>query len=144
MHFPVSLDIQPSRRLRAAFVFVHLIAAVALLLMLPVWWNALAILGVLASAAKCWTHRPGARVTLCADGSLEWIVEDGNFVPAEILGNSTCFSHMVILRVKLTGEKRCRSLVLLADSLSDQEFRRLQIWLRWVVPFKPVAGGGPA
>jgi hypothetical protein len=143
MYFPANLDIQPSRRLRAALVFFHLAAFLSLILILPEWWATAAALAMLASAMQCWRNLSGVvRLSLGADGRVEWNFEDGRRTPGEVLGDSTCFPGLAVLRIVLAGEKRCRNLILLGDSFSDHEFRRLRIWLRWVAPFRSGQGDG--
>jgi hypothetical protein len=59
--------------------------------------------------------------------------------PSQLAGG-TVFSWLVVLRIRLEGPERGRTKVLiaLADSLSPNDFRRLQVWLRWVLPVRSV------
>ena len=111
MRFPVTLDIQPSRRLRAAFVFVHLMAFFGLAGVLPVWsLGIVAPLLALSSWRACVAIR-GVRLTLGSDGRVEWHPSAKASQAGEILADSTVFSWLTVLRVRLDGEQQVRSIV---------------------------------
>lgn len=142
MRFPVTLDIQPSRRLRAAFVFVHLMAFFGLAGVLPVWsLGIVAPLLALSSWRACVAIR-GVRLTLGSDGRVEWHPSAKASQAGEILTDSTVFGWLTVLRVRLDGEQQVRSIVVLSDSVSPTDFRRLQIWMRWRLPFRQRVDAG--
>lgn len=142
MRFPVTLDIQPSRRLRAAFVFVHLMAFFGLAGVLPVWsLGIVAPLLALSSWRACVAIR-GVRLTLGSDGRVEWHPSAKASQAGEILADSMVFSWLTVLRVRLDGEQQVRSIVVLSDSVSPTDFRRLQIWMRWRLPFRQRVDAG--
>ena len=142
MRFPVTLDIQPSRRLRAAFVFLHLMALFGLAGVLPVW-----SLGIVAPALALSSWRAcvairGGRLSLGSDARVEWHPDGMASKPGVILADSTTFSWLTVLRIRLEGEQRVRSIVVLSDSVSPSDFRRLQIWMRWQLPFRQRVDAG--
>ncbi|MDQ5917202.1 MAG: hypothetical protein QG660_311, partial [Pseudomonadota bacterium] len=54
MHFPVTLQFKPSRRLRAALVFAHALSALCLLIGAPYWHYGLLGMLILAfSLTQC-------------------------------------------------------------------------------------------
>lgn len=136
MQFPVTLQFQPSRRLRAALVFVHLAAfSAALTQGIPLAVLVAPVLGL--SLVWIWRSIRVPKLTICEDGSLMWQISEPDPVAGCVL-SGTAFSWLVVLRIRLeTG--RAVVLVAVADSLKPAEFRRLQIWLRWVVPIKSAA-----
>lgn len=145
MKFPVSLQFLPSRRLRAALVFLHLLSALAILVqdLLP----AALLMSVIAfSLFHTWRKLQAPQLTLQADGGLLWQESMQEAVAGRVLGG-TAFNWLVVLRVRLEaengegrgerrGEAQEKVLIALTDSLKPAEFRRLQIWLRWVVSLK--------
>jgi hypothetical protein len=145
MKFPVSLHFQPSRRLRAALVFLHLLSAQGVL-MLDLLPAALLLPAIVFSLFHTWRKFQAPVLTLQADGKLLWQESIQETVAGRVLGG-TAFSWLVVLRIRLDaedggmrGEGRSegqeRVLIALKDSLKPAEFRRLQIWLRWVVSLK--------
>jgi toxin CptA len=65
------------------------------------------------------------------DGGLGFVQRDGTCFAAEVLPASAVHAAAVLLRVRAAGERRPRSIVVLADSLEPEDFRRLRVWLRW-------------
>jgi len=136
MHFPVILQFKPSRRLRAALVFLHLLALLAvLLLVLGILANTIATIVLCLSLLRFLDVVETPLLVLRDDGSLLWQCKEGNQSPGRVL-SGTAFGWLVVLRIELeaTAGKKCvRVLVALADSLSPPDFRRLQVWSRWIV-----------
>ncbi len=134
MRFPVTLDIKPSRRLRAALVFVHL-GAIAVL-----WIGAIpALLATAASGLAglsfcrcCWRQGLPLRLRLCADGSLLHVAGDDEPVRMEVLPGATVYRWLVVIRLRRVDTPGAMSVVVLADSLASGDFRLLRVWLRWL------------
>lgn len=137
MHFPVTLQFKPSRRLRAALVFAHALSALCLLIGAPYWHYGLLGMLILAfSLTQCLRSievPPGLK--LMQDGCLLWGDQ-----PGRVLAGSVAFASLIVLRVRLEDEGPTRRLVVLRDSLAPTDYRQFQIWLRWVVPVKPAEG----
>jgi hypothetical protein len=66
---------------------------------------------------------------LAADGSLSWRATDDSMQTYEIDAGSTVLPWLIVLRLKGLGGKR--SLTLLQDSMTADEYRQLSVWLRW-------------
>lgn len=49
----------------------------------------------------------------------------------EILPDSVAWSWMLLLRIALVGKHLPVGILLLRDSVTDADWRRLSIWLRW-------------
>ena len=128
MRFPVCIEIKPSRRLRAALSFLHLLAIGAIAALALVWpLFVLAIPLVLVTGCRALASAQTRRFCLAADGGLTC-----DELPAEILPGTTVFVWLVVMRYRSEGEHRARNCVVLADSLPTDDFRRLRIWLRWI------------
>ena len=136
MHLPATLDIQPSRRLRAAFVLVHLLALGALLPFLPAWAIIMLPPVFFLSSWRACDGLKGGRLTLFSDASIEWQHADASGRSGDVLADSVAFRSLVVLRIRLQGESQVRAVLVLPDSTTATDFRRLQIWMRWVRPFR--------
>ena len=97
---------------------------------------------VIGLAVSLWRAlRPPRIVSLRLDGNggLECVLPDGTRLPATPLPDTTVFSWLVVLRLRVEGEKRTISVPLFPDHMSREEFRILRLWLRWSVN----PGSGP-
>jgi hypothetical protein len=137
MLFPVTIEIKPSRRLRAALVFVHLAALSGLVTTLGSWWLALAVPLLLVSLMHALKGLAPVRLTLRQDGTAALETPDGAAVECEVLPGSTTFNWLMVCRVRLANAAGKRALVVLKDSVPEEGFRRLQVWLRWVRSIRP-------
>jgi len=138
MLFPVTIEIKPSRRLRAALVSVHLAALSGLAMTLPSWGLALAAPLLLLSLLHAWRRLVPVRITLRQDGTAALETPDGAAVECEVLPGSTAFNWLMVCRVRLEKTAGQRALVILRDSVPEEGFRRLQVWLRWVRPIRQI------
>lgn len=66
---------------------------------------------------------------LRTDGKLEYTRANGESGESLIHPHTTVTAQLTILLLRLG--KRVEALVLLADSLNQEDFRRLRLWLRW-------------
>lgn len=136
MNFPVVLQFKPSRRLRAALVFLHLLALIALLaLELAAWANVVVSIVLCLSLLGAMRSIAAPVLALRADGSVLWQHGGESKSPGRVVGG-TAFNWLVVLRIQMEStaeQNQVRVLVALADSLSPADFRRLQVWSRWVV-----------
>lgn len=131
--------LRPSYRLAAILLAVH--AAVAGLLMtlpLPSWLTLSAALLLLASVMHT-VHRHallrgGQAVTTLTFSDRETLrvsLRDGSSHVGRVLGSSTVGTMLTVLNLALDGRRLPVHVVLLGDSLSADDFRRLRVWLRW-------------
>ncbi|HEX5802052.1 MAG TPA: protein YgfX [Azospira sp.] len=137
MRFPVTLDVKPSRRLRAALVFAHLAAVLALWLSAIDWRLALAGSVLLSLALLVhWRGLRPWRLRLAADGGLYRLAANDDAAKMAVLPGAVVTRWLVVARVRDEREGRARALLVLSDSLSPDEFRALRIWLRWLASFR--------
>ena len=143
MQFPVTLQFKPSRRLRAAVVFAHALALLAVVLLSADYATPFLIFPavpiLIGSLIWTWRTVEAPFLILKQDGLMQWRTVGAEDCPSQLAGG-TVFSWLVVLRIRLEGPERGRTKVLiaLADSLSPNDFRRLQVWLRWVLPVRSV------
>ena len=141
MHAPplLFLPLKPSRQLAAAILSIHILAATGIgLAPLPVWLMAVTWAALGASA---WTLAHGhallrqpsslMRLQSRADGSLEGLTRDGEWLAFSLLPCSTLFPVFAVLCLKPLGGGRTRSVTIFPDALSLDDWRTLRVWLRW-------------
>jgi hypothetical protein len=63
------------------------------------------------------------------DGSIEIVGADGTASEAVVHPHTLVLSFLVVLLYRCQG--RLRALTLLGDSLAEEDFRQLRLWLRW-------------
>jgi hypothetical protein len=67
--------------------------------------------------------------SLGGDGSIEIVGADGTASEAVVHPHTLVLSFLVVLLYRCQG--RLRALTLLGDSLAEEDFRQLRLWLRW-------------
>ncbi|GHU33323.1 hypothetical protein AGMMS50256_25040 [Betaproteobacteria bacterium] len=135
MQFPVFIELRRrSYFLIGSVCVMHCAAAVAFLFM-P-WPLPLRIALLIALAVSLlYALRPSRIVSLRfhGNGVLECALSNGTRLPASLLSDTTVFSWLVVLRLRVEGEKGKISLPLFPDHMSREEFRLLRLCLRWGV-----------
>ncbi len=127
---PFSVSLKPSRRLLAIQSLAHLVAAGAVLAAnLPAWLAVVCLLLVGASLARMRRPLRVSALVLGGDGSIEKVGADGTASRAVVHPHTLVLSFLVVLLYRSEG--RLGSLTLLGDSLAEEDFRQLRLWLRW-------------
>jgi toxin CptA len=127
---PLSVSFKPSQRLLVVQSLAHLVAAVAVLAAnLPVWLIAILLLLIGASLARIRRPLPGASLVMGGDGHIEIVGADGTASKAVVHPHTVVLSFLVVLLYRSEGRLRC--LTMLGDSMTDEDFRQLRLWLRW-------------
>ena len=128
------LALRPSRRLAAAIVAAHAAAALAALLAIPGAMTALlSVLLLVLGIATAWS-----RALLAASASIK-VMEIGTERPTFELASGERFaaelaSRRYVTRYLVALPLRSplrRTLLVTADMLPPEEFRRLRIWALW-------------
>jgi toxin CptA len=126
----LSFALKPSRRLLLIQSLAHLVAAGAVLAAnLPAWLAAVLLLLTGASLARMRRPPAVASLALRGDGSIEIVGADGTASEAVVHPHTLVLSFLVVLLYRCQG--RLRALTLLGDSLAEEDFRQLRLWLRW-------------
>lgn len=141
MQFPISIGLHRSLLLSILLVLVHSIAA-ACLIALP-WPLILRFLFLpLLGLSLVKALRPSRVVGLRMVGrdQLECLLADGAPMVATVLADSTVFTRLIVLHLRIGNEKRPCSIALLPDQMTAEQFRLLRLWLRWQAEPKDDAG----
>ena len=126
----LSVSIKPSRRLLFIQLAAHVVAVGAVLAAtLPSWLAAVLLLLIGASLARVRRKPQVARLVLRGDGRLEAVSPDGMASDALVHPHTLVLSFLVVLLYRQQGG--LRFLTLLGDSLAQEDFRQLRLWLRW-------------
>lgn len=131
---PLAFTIQVSRsRVRLMLIAIaHLAATFAVWSAdLPQEWR-LAGLGVLcASLILHAQFRADVRLRCDKDGNLA-ILGKAGWRPVELMHATTGLRMFILIRYREPVAHRTNSLLILPESVSPQDYRRLQVWLRWL------------
>lgn len=85
-------------------------------------------------AISAWASlRPHAitGLRLCAHDRMEGVFPGGRSEVLNVLLETTVFVGLIVLRIRIGEECRKRTLCLLPDQMSADQFRMLRLWLRW-------------
>ena len=135
----MKITLQPSRILTAILVLAHgaAIAMVALAGM-PLWLELIAIAALAASLVfelrqTALLRAPDAVITLeiASDDKFSIQTRRGEWIECELLGSTYVASFLTILNLKALDGGRSKHAVILPDSLDEEDFRKLRVWLRW-------------
>jgi hypothetical protein len=131
---PLRLDLKPSRLLAGGLVLVHGLALAAAWVSLSGWaryllW--LAILVSLSNALVQMLRRQALLLELHEDGRASWRSPGGTWHEVRMGKVHFVSGVLVVLDLQSVGPGRGKRVVLMPDSMSPEEFRRLRVWLRW-------------
>lgn len=129
---PLVIRLRPSRIGRAVMLVVTstALASIALTDLPPVAVVA-AVVCTFVLTLHAWRTRIPLELRLFPDGSLEIRHPAQAWQTAQVLTRSTVNPWLTVLAYRLEGEHHSRSITLLPDSLSRDDFRRLRVWLGW-------------
>lgn len=152
MSGPLCLRLQPSRRLAAALYTAHGVAALALWLSpLPVMLSIAASVALAVSAvssARRHAFRSAANslveLELYEDCTLSARSVDGRWLQYHLIGSSFVSRVLTVLNLRTEGAGRRRSVLIAADGIEAEAFRRLRVWLQWRCAANTAAQDGGA
>jgi toxin CptA len=147
MHTPIqTFVISPSRWLRRGLIALHLLAMAAISLAdLPLWLQLPLIALVAANLAltalptQAQWHHLSIPFGKWQSGSTELRTEqDGTLLrktgdewqPASLLPSTRVTPWLTVLHLRDDNDRRTH-IVILPDSLGQDDYRRLRVWLRW-------------
>lgn len=55
----------------------------------------------------------------------------GDWLTAELLPTTTVTPRLTVLNLKLSEQHSKLSVVIMTDSIAEEEFRKLRVWLKW-------------
>jgi len=143
VQFPITIELRRSRLLVVLLVLAHGLAAVCVFALPWPWLLRGALLLAIGVSLGC-ALRPSRIIglRLCAPDRLDGMLLEGSGLKLDLQPESTVFSQLIALRLRLGEAKRVSSLVLLPDQMSAEQFRLLRLWLRWRA--EPKERAGPA
>lgn len=129
------LEPRPSRIKRGVLILVYLLAVMALLqAVLPLQWQLTAVaawLVLLVLELASWRHDPSSVVVLQERIGDWWLADHAGGTARMRLVRSMVWRYLVVLdfrALEKTGPRR-RRVVLFADSVATDDFRRLRVRL---------------
>jgi toxin CptA len=126
------LKLKPSRRLGLGLLILGLLVCVAIAqadVPVPLQGSLMMVVG----GAVYWHMQRAATLpglALAQDGSLHARAGDGDWEIARVLPDSLVSTRMIVLRYRGKAD-RTRTWILLPDSASADDLRRLRVSLRW-------------
>ena len=144
MRLPITIGLHRSRFLDA-FILLAAVSASTIALAWPRWTvlQAVVLAAIWMLAASAW-NRLSPRVTairLEADGGFSVRRVDGeSFAAATLLPGATVHPWLTVVRLR-SGDVRFGTVIAAVDSLSNEDFRRLRIFLRWRATFSGPGDG---
>ncbi|MBT9566747.1 MAG: hypothetical protein IV085_00460 [Thiobacillus sp.] len=126
------IELKPSRLLGLLLVGMTALALLAIhLAALPAVVQGALGVSAIGALALAWRRlQAPVRLRIAADGSLQSRNDAGEWAACEVLGDSLVTRNMIVLRYRLPGG-RAETRVLLPDSASADDRRRLRVSLRW-------------
>lgn len=130
----MTIGLRRSRFLAAAILGTHAVALIVLLL--PHWPLAVRLalgIGVIGSTIFAWRQRLPAleALRLKEDGGCEIRQRGGGaFLTASLCSVATVHPLLTVFRLR-TDEGMAFTMVILPDSVPQEDFRRLRVWLCW-------------
>ena len=146
---PLHLRITASRLLAGALLLAHGAGIACAVLFLPGWWvQAMASAAIAASLVfhirRDALQLSGHAVTelLLEDGAhCEFTFRNGQTLAGNIKGSSFVAPLLIVINVDPQGQGRRRSAILMPDSATADDLRRVRVWLRHCVERDSAASG---
>ena len=133
MHFPMTIGVRRSFLLCLGVLLTHALAA--FLLFLPGWPLPIPLAAIPLLLCSGWlAWRCGApavdAVRLLQNGCIEWRrTGEEEFQASELLPGAMVHPLLTVFHLRCGGKRQV--VVILPDSVSREEHRRLRVWLRW-------------
>lgn len=133
------ISIGPSRHLMVLLCLAHAAAAAACLAAdAPIGLKIIVVVLIGASGAlslygPALLRSPTAIIALeiIEGGALSFQTRNGEWHKGTLLASSFVAPYLTVLNVKSPGKALTRHIVIMADSIASDEFRRLRVLLRW-------------
>lgn len=129
----VDLRLRPSRIAFFLLGLLHLAAALAVLCAaLPVWLQAILLAAIFLLALRACRREQGQALILREQGT-DWWLENGTRVGHAELLSSQVWRYLVVMDFRVQDEQGVwrQHVVVLADAVAPDVFRRLRVRLRY-------------
>ena len=135
----LKIAIRPSRRLTLLLSLAHAAALGACLAAdMPVALKLFVVLLIglscahaLYDAALLRSRKAIVALEIADDGVLTFQMRSGEWRRGILLDSSFVAPYLTVLNLKTDGTRLARHVVVMADSVAAEEYRRLRVWLRW-------------
>lgn len=146
MQFPITIGLHRSCFLDRAVLAVAFVAS-CVILVFPRSTAILAamLLLTLAGAVLAWRQLKPAlsELRLLGDGSIEGLPEGAaEFQSVRCLPGATVHPWLTVARIEMPDGRRF-TLLVAGDTMRQEEFRRLRVFLRWRADFAAASPDGP-
>ena len=131
MQLPVVIPVRSSRRMLVLWWGAHAVAIASILPLDLAWTVRLGLVLLIGFSLYRVLARPQeiAQLSLGAKGELALVTKVGVGGTADILPESAILPGMIVLVLRVEGKRT--PLVLMADALDPEDYRRLRVWLNW-------------
>ena len=130
--------LHPSHYLATMLIAAHGATIMALFpLTFPLWAKIALTLLVLFNLGyrlrrEAWLTAPSSTVMIILKADQVVLTRfDGKNLAGQILRDSLVTPYLTVLNVLLQGSRFPRSVVILSDSMDQESFRKLRVWLKW-------------
>ena len=135
----VTITIGPSRQLALLLTLAHMRAAAsALSVDISIWLKAalvLAVAGSLLHALNGSALRRSGRAIVALEigegAAASFKTRCGDWHKAVLLDSSFVAPYLTVLNLRTGLSRLAHHVVIMPDSVSAEDFRRLRVWLRW-------------
>ena len=137
----IDVPIRSSRILAAVLVSMHAAAIVAVSVLPVAWWVRLTGSVLLLASASVMVRRYAlirgvkacSRLRISKDGVCKLELVDDRVLTGRLQPGWLASPLLIVARVRCTGERLARKVVLLPDSSDLETLRRLRIFLRFAI-----------
>jgi toxin CptA len=146
VQFPITIGLHRSCFLDRAVLAIALVAS-SVILVFPRSTAILAgilLLTWVGAAVAWWQLKPAlSKLRLLADGRFEVLpIGAAEFQPIRCLPGATVHPWLTVVRIEMPDSQRF-TLLLTVDTMSQDAFRRLRVFLRWRADLDAQSPGGP-
>ena len=136
---PDFIRIRPSRRLPVLLILLHSLAAVSVVLLPWAVWIRVPLI-MLAGFSAFRSIRAFSVTELVFSWGKNYLsvrTPDGKRRDVSVMDGSAFFPRLIVLKLKFDDDGAVAYLTLLPDQMRAEDFRRLNLWLRWTFSSSP-------
>lgn len=128
---PLTVEVGSSRQLRLFLAVAHTCSAASILLADAPFLFQVASLFVLGISFGIYLREPSTVRLRGEQSGIFQIWQEGKWQFAQISGSSVFRPGFMVLRTTIADRPRLINLIIMSDSMPEDDFRRLRVWLRW-------------
>ena len=132
------LSLKPSSLLATTLLIAHGGAIVCAVVFLPGWWMPGVAASVITTSlafhlcrnALQWSADAVTGIVLSDDAQCDFVLKNGRTLTGTIEGSTFVAPLLTVINIRPFGRGYQRTAILMPDSASAQELRRVRVWLR--------------